>query len=536
MIRLKFQNLFLVFILICLHFSPSIAFEHEELPVKFLNYTPASFELAKRQKKPIFILIAAEWCHWCKVFSEKTLVDESVYSFLNERFINIFVDAEIRRDLYVKYQAVGLPYIVLMKPDGTIFYKYSGILYAKDFLGFLTTVYKDVRNSEEEGGQIKDPFKVSELYSPSDKIQPEKIKLLRNAFIETVLENFDKEEYGIGSGSKYLMPATFLYLLEKSRSEKGVSAFKYVRGTMKKAVQKIYDPVDGGFFRYAETRRWEIPHYEKMIDVNAAAILLLLKTNEIERSEMLQDAALKTVSYLSSKLFDSSLNTFLSFQVADTSYYTLTQEDRSLMPEPPLVKKVFTDRLSIALIYLLESLKYLKDPSFEKKVKQSIDFLASMAGISNGVHHYYSFSSQKWFTPDQLPDYVYLSRLYLKASKILGDPKYLHLSLKLSDEMVSKFYDKKLKIFLEKLPENNKDIEYLLELNSLIALTWLSYTENELKGNRTKILNGIITYFSGVDEIFEERVWEPHQWSFLEKYVSFLKASEIYMSRFDLPE
>ena len=533
MLRYKFQILFFVFILICFPFSSSIAFEHEELPVKFLNYIPASFELAKRQKKPIFMLIAAEWCHWCKVFSEKTLADETVYSFLNEQFINIFVGAEIRRDLYVKYHADGVPYIVLMKPDGTIFYKYSGMLYAKDFLGFLKTVYKDVRNTEEEGGQIKDPLKASELYSPPGRIQPEKIKLLRNTFIETVLENFDKEEYGIGSGSKYLMPATFLYLLEKSSLKKGVSAFSYVKGTMKKAIQNIYDSVDGGFFRYAETRHWEIPHYEKMIDVNAAATLLLLKTNEIERSEVLQDAAFKTVSYLSSKLFDSSLNTFLSFQVANTSYYTLTRKDRSLMLEPPLVKKVFTDRLSKALIYPLESLKYLNDPSFEKKVKQSLDFLASMVSNSKGAYHYFSFSSKKWFLTDQLPDYVYLCRLFLNASKIFGEQKYLSLFKKLSAQMISKFYDKKLKIFLEKLPQSNKDVEYLLELNSLIALTWLSYPAHELEGNRLDILNEIMTYFSRVDEIFEERIWEPHQWRFLEKYVPFLKASEIYFSFYD---
>lgn len=530
MIRLKFQNLFLILILICFPFSSSIAFEHEELPVKFLNYTPASFELAKRQKKPIFILFSAEWCHWCKIFFEKTLIKEKVYKFLNEHFVNIFIDVEIRRDLYVKFQAAGLPYIVIMKPDGTVFYKYSGTLYADDFLGFLKTVYKDAQTVKETSKDYRDTIE-EEFYSPPDKTQLNKIELLQNTFIETVLENFDKEEYGIGSGIKYLMPATFLYLLEKSHTGKNNSSFKYVSGTMKKAVQNIYDSVDGGFFRYAETRRWEIPHYEKMIDVNAAAILLILKINEIEQSKMLQDAALKTVSYLSSKLFDSSANTFISFQVADTSYYSLSEEDRALTPEPALVKKVFTDRISIALIYLLDSLKYLKDSSFEKKVKQCIDFLALMAGNSRGVHHYYSIASKKWSLTNQLPDYVYLSRLFMKASEIFDDPKYLSLSKKLSNEMVSKFLDNKLKIFLEKLPQSNKDIEYLLELNSLIALTWLSYPVNELGENQLNILNRIMTYFSRVNEIFNESAWKRKNWRFLDKYVPYLKASEIYSKR-----
>ncbi|MDP6625887.1 MAG: DUF255 domain-containing protein, partial [Nitrospinota bacterium] len=145
----KCKILFLVLILTCFPILSSLAFEHEKLAVNFLDYSPASLELAREQKKPVFILISAEWCHWCKVFKEKTLIKEKVYSFLNERFINIFVDAEIRRDLYVKFQAVGLPYIVLMKPDGTIFYKYSGTLYADDFLGFLKAVYRDAQSVKE---------------------------------------------------------------------------------------------------------------------------------------------------------------------------------------------------------------------------------------------------------------------------------------------------------------------------------------------------------------------------------------------------
>ncbi len=37
----------------------------------------------------------------------------------------------------------------------------------------------------------------------------------------------------------------------------------------------IYDPVEGGFFRYAESREWRQPHYEKLLDVNASLALVL---------------------------------------------------------------------------------------------------------------------------------------------------------------------------------------------------------------------------------------------------------------------
>ena len=36
----------------------------------------------------------------------------------------------------------------------------------------------------------------------------------------------------------------------------------------------LYDQVDGGFFRYATTREWQLPHVEKLLEVNAALLSL----------------------------------------------------------------------------------------------------------------------------------------------------------------------------------------------------------------------------------------------------------------------
>ena len=57
-------------------------------------------------------------------------------------------------------------------------------------------------------------------------------------------------------------------------------AVLWISETLKKAIDKIYDPVEGGFFRYAEKDNWDIPHYEKMAGLNAGSILLLYKVNK----------------------------------------------------------------------------------------------------------------------------------------------------------------------------------------------------------------------------------------------------------------
>ena len=180
--------------------SGALAFEHKETPVNFLEYSKESLSLARKENKPVFILFSAQWCHWCKVFAEKSLSEKNVYSYLNKHYINIFVDADVRSDLYSGFHGRGWPFIVFLKPDGSVYYKYTGTLYADAFLNII----KDVRNGIMAGKAIEadkeDPFQ----YTPPKKIDNAKLKLLKDTYIRIALENFDKEEYGLGKGDKYI--------------------------------------------------------------------------------------------------------------------------------------------------------------------------------------------------------------------------------------------------------------------------------------------------------------------------------------------
>ena len=59
----------------------AFAFEHEESKVNFLEYGPKVIQNHRQPKKPFFLLFAAQWCHWCHVFNDKTLTNEKVISF-----------------------------------------------------------------------------------------------------------------------------------------------------------------------------------------------------------------------------------------------------------------------------------------------------------------------------------------------------------------------------------------------------------------------------------------------------------------------
>ena len=221
--------------------SRTDAYTHDKLPVHFLEHNAKAFELAKKENKPIFILISAVWCYWCKVFDEKALVSKNVYSYLNKNYISIFVDADINRELYFKYQANALPYIVFLKPDGSLLHKYGGVLYADDFRELLESLLKKSHVKKAAAGPAA-------AYKPLTVLEAENVGTIRSTFTEAFLENFDEEEFGVGNHRKFILPQTFLYLTGKAgKNQKRFD--RMVAQTLKKAVEKIYDPIEGGFFR-----------------------------------------------------------------------------------------------------------------------------------------------------------------------------------------------------------------------------------------------------------------------------------------------
>jgi hypothetical protein len=124
--------------------TPSVAYEHQDSLVNFVEYTEDVISRSRQENKPYFLLFSAEWCHWCHEFAEKTLARQDVADYLNQHFVNVFIDTDIHNAAYVKYRATGLPYTVYLNPDGSLYYRYSGTLYGDNFLEVLREVVAEV--------------------------------------------------------------------------------------------------------------------------------------------------------------------------------------------------------------------------------------------------------------------------------------------------------------------------------------------------------------------------------------------------------
>ena len=134
-----------VFILFLFLFSLS---GFTEPKVKWISLEEAqNFTLA--QSKPILIDFTADWCGWCKVMDKKTFSDESVATYMNEKFytvkldydstekLNFFGEQLTARELGEKYRVSGLPTILLLSSDSKKSKKLVGYKTPEPFLKSL---------------------------------------------------------------------------------------------------------------------------------------------------------------------------------------------------------------------------------------------------------------------------------------------------------------------------------------------------------------------------------------------------------------
>ncbi len=501
------------------------AWEHEGSKVAFTEYREGIIEELHERDRPYFLLFSAEWCHWCHEFGENTLTDERVAEYLNANYTSIFIDADIHSAAYVKYRATGLPYTVFLNPDTTPHFRYAGTLYAYDFL----TVLKQVKLNVDQGLSVESNEAREYDYEPPAKLARAALEEAGDGFRRGVLENFDTLAHGLGKGEKAVYPRTFLYLLSSSEGEIRQDAITAVHRTLDRAIERIYDPVEGGFFRYAETRDWKIPHYEKMADLNAGTVLLLFRLNDVSPTPTLVEAADKTLDYLRTTLYDPEVGVFLSFQEADTHYYAIkSREDRAKAETPTVIKRVFIDRLTLTIDYLLDVLDYRPDAGLEKQIVDSLDFVARKMDAQGGLDRYYTIDTGKWSGKGTLQDYVLVSSMFLKASRRLENSRYRDLARRSVDKAIAEFFDEDIGVLTDPSLGDTDDAEFLMEMNGLLAQTLIELGEEDRYG---RLLSAILTYFSAMSEILEDRLWDAENWEFTERYVPYLRAVDSYLGR-----
>jgi uncharacterized protein YyaL (SSP411 family) len=84
-----------------------------------------ALEKAKKEKKPVVLMLYASWCSWSKKLMSESMEDARI-KVMKDKFIWAKVDSEKQKDLYQFYEQKGYPLTVLLSSEGEVIRKIDG--------------------------------------------------------------------------------------------------------------------------------------------------------------------------------------------------------------------------------------------------------------------------------------------------------------------------------------------------------------------------------------------------------------------------
>jgi uncharacterized protein YyaL (SSP411 family) len=331
--------------------------QHADDPVEWYTWGEEAFSRSRELDRPIFLSVGYSACHWCHVMQRESFRDADTAALLNERFVPVKVDRELRPDvdaLYMDYVVAtagsgGWPMSVVLSPGlvpllgGTYFPKEPS-----DSLPSLTDVLRAADEAYATGGDETRAVIDGSLGFLREQAAPKPAGEVGADMVdrsaEYLLHLIDPDFGGFGKAVKFPEAPLLLFL----SAYWGLNPDPEVQFAIEKTVSGIvrggiYDQAGGGIFRYAVGRDWRTPHFEKMLYDQALLLSVLAATAPIVSDEAmvaeLGHVARQTVAFLQREM-GSPQGGFVAALAADTggveggSYLWTREQMRSQLAPP----------------------------------------------------------------------------------------------------------------------------------------------------------------------------------------------------------
>ncbi len=454
--------------------------------IEWRHWEKQSFADAKKEGKPILLSLSAVWCHWCHVMDETTYSAIYVIDYINSNFIPVRVDANMRPDIDNLYNQGGWPSTVVLTPEGeivqggTYISQESMIAWLSDALEMLK---EDKKGFKEKNETIK---KKRGTVRHMEGLAPGVSDIAR---ITNMLESsYDKRHGGFGLWQKFPNPDAIDFLLSEYLNTSDPELQTMISTTLEKMSEgEIYDHVEGGFFRYATAPNWSAPHYEKMLDLNAALIRNYASACIVFGSSNYRKVLNKTITYIGKYLYDKKTGAFYGSQDADEEYYRRTE--RAGLKPPHVDSAIYADSNAQMITGLIFAYGATGEKSLIRMAKRAADFIMkNLYSDDDGTYHYYF--EQKHLS-GLLSDNVLFGLALIDLYNVTGDKRYIGRAEDISRLVINRFYDKTNGQFIASLetPIVNPTITsalsdyntYLSNYRAVILLNRLYYYDGDEK-------------------------------------------------------
>ena len=508
---------------------------HAHNPVNWYAWNPETLALAKKQNKPIFLSIGYSTCHWCHVMEEESFEHKDVAEVLNNYFISIKVDKEEFPNIDKKYQNLfrayegnrgGWPLSVFVTPDLEPFYITTYM--PRDSIGGredIITLSKRLGELYTQKSKLKEELqKFATVIAKSQEAPiPSQKNLDLKALIDTTMKNvtaqYDTENSGFDTGrTKFPESSKIELLLNIYKITGDKKAFEMAKKTLLTMSKRgIFDQIDGGFFRYSG-KDWSIPHFQKLLYVNAQMPLPYLEMYRLTGDKYFYNIAKATIDEMERKYTENGLYISASDSVGksgeegiyyvygyDKVFMSLTKEglkeeeleevleylsiaefgnydgDNSHInlvgdevPEklelvkahlqklrraknfPFIDKKIITswNAMMIKTLYTLG----MYDASYIKLADRRLSALLDLMLKKETLYHQ-SIGKKSPTQVGQLEDYAYLIDTLLTAHQTTLDIKHIKLASKLAHKAKALFFQKEIWYMSTQIPKVKADFD-----------------------------------------------------------------------------
>jgi len=333
-----------------IHEKSEYLLQHAHNPVNWMPWGEKAFTKAENENKLIIISIGYSSCHWCHVMEKESFENEKIAKYMNEHFVCIKVDREERTDVDKMYISAAS---LISKNTGWPLNSFA----LSDGRPFFAGTYLDPENWMElmmsiQETQIETPDKIigfaeklsngiaTSQFIPRDS---SKVDFSSGDIVKSVnsfRSELDFEKGGmLSDGNKFPMSSNISLLLNYAFLNRDSTLMNYALNSLDKMMQGgIYDQIGGGFARYSTDENWKVPHFEKMLYINAQMITNYSDAYKTNKNESYKRVVFQTIDWLEREMTDDK-GSFYSSQDADSEglegwYYTWTKAElKSILGE-----------------------------------------------------------------------------------------------------------------------------------------------------------------------------------------------------------
>ena len=341
--------------------------------IAWREWSDEAFGEAEKAGRLVLLDLTATWCHWCHVMDGTTYSDDEVARLVNENFVPVRVDIDLRPDISERYNRGGFPTTAFLSSKGEPVWGATYIPPA-DMKRVVGSILKAKRTGEidEALGRVRTHPLGPPAPAPGRGL-PSEGEL--RALFEGVLGAYDVEHGGFGTEPKFPNPDAVDLLISRHMHTGDTILSDAVRHTLKGMARGLYDGVEGGVFRYSVSRDWSVPHYEKMLETNAGYLRNLARAHVAIEWEESAELAEGVAGYILKRLTDPATGAFYGSQDADESYYGLPMRSRAKRAAPAVDRTVYSGWNALTSSALTEAGVLLGRPDLTAAGLRALDRL-----------------------------------------------------------------------------------------------------------------------------------------------------------------